>query len=459
MGFLRRLWSRTKAPRVVVIGLDGTPCSLVQRMLDAGTMPNMAALVREGVLMPMTSVHPWVSSVAWSTIATGVNPGRHNIYGFIDRDPATMKTFIPTARRRKAPTLWRILSDAGKRVIVMNVPVTYPPEPVNGLLVAGFLAPNLDKATYPETFGQRLAAMGYRIDTDPQLARRSRDAMLADVRDALDRRLRAILDLMDNEPWDFFMAVVMETDRLHHFFFGLMEQDHPTYAPAFFEVYRKIDRFLGEVRDRLDDGTSLLILSDHGFCSVRKAFYVNRFLAEKGWLKYRREPPDTKQGLAEIHPETQAYALDPGRIFINLQGREREGSVAPGPAYEALREAIAQALVEELRDPETGEPMVQAVYRREELYEGPYLDGAADLILAPINGYDPKGALYKPYLTHNDETMVGMHTYDDAMLYLRVPHRVTGVEQARLQDIAPTVLQLMKVERSIPLDGRSLLDR
>ncbi|MCC7353844.1 MAG: alkaline phosphatase family protein [Anaerolineae bacterium] len=437
--------------RVCVIGLDGTPHSLLQRMVAEGVMPNVASLLRAGSLRRMTSVYPWVSSVAWSTFMTGCNPARHGIFGFVDRDPVTFKTFIPTARQMRAEPLWDILSRAGKRVIVVNVPGTYPPRVVNGILISDFLSPTLEKAVYPPTLLPLLKELGYRIDTDPWLARESRQKFLPDLHDALAKRTRTFLHLLDTQPWDFFMGVVMETDRLHHFLFEPMEQGDPVYAPAFFDVYRRIDGFIGEVRRRLDSSTTLILLSDHGFCSIRREVYYNRWLYDAGYLRFKQTPP---KDLSDLSPESLAYSLDPGRIFINLKGRERDGRVAPGVEYEGLRDRLI-AEAEALRDPDTAERLVLRAYRREELYHGPLLANAADVILAPADGYDPKGALWKERLTHKDPSMVGMHTYDDAMLYIGGQALAEGAP--RILDVMPTILALMGLSAPTDLDGRSLL--
>ena len=439
--------------RVCVIGLDGTPHSLLQRMVVEGVMPNVASLLRAGSLRRMTSVYPWVSSVAWTTFMTGCNPARHGIFGFVDRDPVTFKTFIPTARQMQAEPLWGILSRAGKRVIVVNVPGTYPPRAVNGILISDFLSPTLEKAVYPPTLLPLLKELGYRIDTDPWLARASREKFLPDLYDALEKRTRTLLHLLDTQPWDFFMGVIMETDRLHHFLFEPMEQGDPVYAPAFFDVYRRIDGFIGEVRRRLDEGTTLILMSDHGFCSIRREVYYNRWLYDAGYLRFRQVPPND---LSDLSPGSLAYSLDPGRIFVNLKGREREGRVAPGAEYERLRERLI-AEAETLRDPDTGERPVLRAYRREELYHGPLLANAADIILAPADGYDPKGALWKEHLTHKDPSMVGMHTYDDAMLYVGGESLAEGTP--RILDVMPTILALMGFPMPADLDGRSLLLR
>jgi predicted AlkP superfamily phosphohydrolase/phosphomutase len=456
MGWFGRLrrGGRENPRRVVFIGLDGTPYTFMRRLIEEGRAPNVARLAEQGSLLRMDSMWPWVSSVAWSTMMTGVNPGKHNIFGFIDRDPATYKQYIPTSRHMRAKTLWEVLSEAGKRVIVVNVPVTYPPRQVNGILVGGFLSPNLDKAVYPASYVPILKSLGYVVDADPWKARESKDLALQEVNAVLDARIRTLFHLLDREEWDYLHLHVMETDRLHHFLWQQMEGGHPTYAPAFFDFYRRIDDMLGQLAARLDEDTTLIWMADHGFCTIKKEVYVNRWLVDNGWLKLRNIPPDRKEGLNEIDPTSLAYSLDPGRVVIRVRGREKEGCVAPGAEYKALRGEIAAAALA-LRDPDDGAPIFQAAFRREELYHGPYLEQAADLILAPYDGYDPKGALYKETLTYKGDELVGMHTYDDAMLY--VGGRVISQTRFSVLNVMPTILNLMGVPQPAGLDGESLL--
>jgi predicted AlkP superfamily phosphohydrolase/phosphomutase len=454
MGFLDKLRSKRQGQRVVFIGLDGTPYTFLKRLIDEGRAPNAARLAEQGSLLRMESTWPWVSSVAWSTMMTGVNPGRHNIYGFIDRDPATYKQFIPTSRNMQARTLWEVLSDAGKRVIVVNVPVTYPPRQVNGILVGGFLSPSLEKAVHPPAYLATLQSLGYIVDADPWKARESKDLAIQEVNAVLDARVRTLYHLLEREEWDYLHVHIMETDRLHHFLWQQMEEDHPTYGPAFYDFYQRIDDMLGQVAGKLDGNTTLVWMSDHGFCTVKREVYVNRWLMDKGWLRLRNVPPDRKKGLDEIDPSSVAYSLDPGRVVIRLRGREKDGCVAPGAEYEALRDEIATAALQ-LQDPDSGELIFQRAFKREELYHGPYLEQAADLILAPYDGYDPKGTLYKENLTFKGDELVGMHTHHDAMLYVRGQ----TIPQTRFSvlNVMPTILDLLEVPAPAGLDGHSLL--
>ena len=453
MSFLSRVFGK-KAPRVVVIGLDGTPHTFAQRMIREGHMPNLGRITAQAGLTRMHSVYPTVSSVAWSTYMTGVNPARHGIYGFIDRKAGTYDTTIPTSRRMTAKTLWQMLSEAGKRVIVINVPVTYPPQTVNGILIGGFLSPRLERAVYPPEKAELIQSLGYRIDTDAWLARESKDKLFADVEDCLARRQKTLLHLMDNEPWDFLQCHIMETDRLYHFSWEQYEVGDPRHAPRFYDVIHRIDDLLGEVLARVEKaGAELVVLSDHGFCTLRYEVYVNTWLAQKGWLTLPDPKPERVQ-LQDVGPSCAVYSLDPGRVYINLQGREPAGTV-PASEYESWRTRVAEAAMAELRDPETGAPMLEQVLRREEIYHGPGLERAADLILVPRYGYDLKGALGRPALTFKGEALVGMHTYDDAMIAVRnrpIAHSGFGIV-----DATATVLALMGVEAPAGLDSRSVL--
>jgi len=439
-----------KARKVVVIGPDGTPLSLVKGLIERGELPNFARLFEEGSVRPMTSAIPAVSSVAWSSFMTGKNPGKHGIYGFLDHHPHSYDTYIPNSKTMQSETLWEILSRHGRRVVVMNVPVTYPPREVNGILVGCFLSPKLEKATYPPYVGEQLKSMGYRLDVDPWQAREDRDKFLEDLYYTLEKREEAMNYFMEREEWDFFMLQIMETDRLHHFLWEEMEQDDPKYAPAFLKLYHKLDALLGRLHQRLGEDTTLVVMSDHGFTLMKKEVFINRWLEDHGWLSFTKDPPES---LADIHPESKAYSMDPGRIFINLRDREPLGSVDPGKEYETLRNQLVESL-SGLTDPDSGEPMIERVYRREEIYAGECFPQAPDLVAMPHRGYDLKGSIKKDVLTDRG-VITGAHTYDDAMLCIR--GQEIAKEEVAIVDVMPTILQLMGVPIPEDVDGEVLI--
>jgi predicted AlkP superfamily phosphohydrolase/phosphomutase len=442
------MWFKKK-PRVVVIGLDGTPLSFLRRKLDDGSLPSIKALFDKGSTMEIKSTHPCVSCVAWSSMMTGKNPAKHNIFGFIDRKPGTYSIYLPNSATMTSTTLWEILSDKGRSVIVMNVPVTYPPRAVNGYMVSGFDAPRLGGATYPDTLAPRLKTQDYEIDIDPWRARENLDNLYPDLIRVFQARVNAFFNLYSEKKWDFAILHIMETDRLYHFMWEHMEQGHPKYAAQFMNFFAEIDKFFARLVKELDDDVTVIVMSDHGFCTLKKEIYLNKFLEDRGYLAYK---PGEAKGLSDLDTaKTRAFVLDPGRVFINLKGREGEGSVDQ-ENYQALKEELHCAL-RELTD-EEGTRVVKEIFAKEEIYSGENMDAAADLIINPVNGYDPKGAFGKKALSGKGP-IVGMHTYDDAFLYIR-GHELQA-EVASVTDVAPTILKIMDNEIPGDFDGMPLV--
>ncbi len=436
--------------RAMIIGLDGTPCSLIHRLVSDGLMPNFANLLQGGTLAAMESVLPTVSSVAWASLVTGCNPGRHNIYGFIDRVPQTHEMYIPTSGTMRARTWTEIFSGMGGRVFSMGVPTTYPPKPVNGIQISGFLAPDLNRATYPPEVAGRLSAMGYRIDVDAWLARRDTERFLDDVFQAMERRFDAMFEFLDQEPWDLFVAHVLETDRLHHFLWGLVEDGSEAYLPWFNRFYARVDRAIGEVANRLDDDVMMMIVSDHGFCKLKYEVHLNYWLRQAGYL---RHPGKTASGLRDLGPDTRCYSLFPGRIYLSLRGRERGGCVAPGAEYESLRQDVADGLME-LRNPTTGERVIRRIFRREELYTGDACGLAPDLVAMPVDGYDLKGGFDKDELMERGPVN-GAHTFSDAMFFIN--RKVDLMPRIRVIDVFPTLFDAVGLNVPPGVDGRSVI--
>jgi len=377
---------------------------------------------------------------------TGKNPGKHNIYGFVDRQANSYETFIPSSKNMTSETLWEYLSRMGKRVVVINVPVTYHPRKVNGILVGCFLTPDLSKGVYPETVYPLLKEMGYRIDIDSWQARESKEKFLEDLNYTLGKRWEAARYFLKKEDWDFFMVHFMDTDRLHHFLWESMERGDEKFAPAFFQFYARIDEILGELASILGEETFLLILSDHGFCSVKKEVYLNYWLQKQGWLKFKVNPP---KSLVDIHEESFAYSLIPGRVYVNLKGREPWGQVEPGSEYEAVRRDLIQSL-NELRNPENGEKLIDRIFKREEIYTGLQYPAAPDLVVLPRDGYDLKGDLAKPVLMGKG-SLSGMHTYENAFFFLRGKKFIK--DQLEITDAMPTILYLFGLPIPEDLDG------
>jgi predicted AlkP superfamily phosphohydrolase/phosphomutase len=435
--------------RVVVIGIDGTPHSFLTKHIQAGDFPHLKRILQGGELKRMNSVQPCISSVAWSTFMTGVNPGRHRIFGFIDRKPNPFQVFLPNAAHMGAGTIWGMLSEMDRRVCVINVPVTSPPRPVNGNLIGGFLSVDVTKAAYPQELGQELKNWGYRIDADANLGRKDKEAFFEDLNLTLEKRWETARRLFEREPWDFFQLHVMETDRINHFLWEHYENGHPEYSERFLNFYRKVDELLGEFYDRTKNAAEFIVLSDHGFCTLKKEVYLNQWLEDRGYLKLKGDDPKSVMDMAE---GSRVYSLIPGRIFLNLAGREEKGVVQPGTEAESLKAELTEALLN-LTDPDDGSRIIEKVVRREDLYHGPYAEEAADLIAVPFDGYDLKANVRTPSLTAKTE-LVGMHTFWDAALFIK--DREIRAQDFSIVDLAPTIFKMMELEPPEKFDGGEL---
>jgi len=436
MGFLDKLLGRDY--KTVVIALDGVPYSFVKDMYEKGEFNHLGSPKYN----KMSSVYPTISSVAWSSFMTGKNPGKHNIYGFVDRKSNSDNLQICDSSDLKSPTLWDYLSEKKKKVFVMNVPMTYPPRKVNGKLVSGFLCSDLLKGTYPKEFASELYKLGYKIDTDSSLALENLEKFLKDIDVTFEAKKKVMFHyLTDN--YDFMMFHFMVTDRINHFMMGNY-LDGDRYADKFISFYKKIDRMIGLVEKKLGEKDKLLVISDHGFTRLEQEIQLNKWLMQEGYLEEVKE-------FSNITRETKAFSLIPGRIYINLEGRERNGSVSK-KEYPKLRNELIEKLTN-LRDPMSGREIVDRVFKREEIYSGPYRKNAPDLLVHPKNGYDLKSKFGKvDFISKGLRN--GMHTYDDAFVY---SSDQLSTDNANIIDLYPTILDMMKVKSPKGIDGHSLL--
>lgn len=411
-------------------------------------MPSLAATLEGRRLTRMNSCYPTVSNVAWSCFQTGKNPGGFGVFGFAELTKE-MDLRIPNSGDLRSRTLWEILSDAGRRVIGLGVPLTHPPRPVNGIMVGGFLARDLDGAVYPADMLGRFRSWGYRLDVNPMKARKSLDYLKGDLLRCLAGRERAIKELWDSERWDLFVVHVMETDRINHFMWKFQHAPETDNGAFFLDFYRRIDELIRCITDRLDENTEFMLLSDHGFCDTRKEVQLNRWLEDKNYLAYDGEDP---QGFTSVSGSSRALALVPGRIHILRKGRWTRGSVDDA-AYEPLRDQLIADL-KAWTDPESGDPICARVLRREEVFRGPHVSMAPDIIAHPHDGYDLKAALGQKDL-FTSSPINGMHTQDDAMIFLRGRDLVG--DAPHIWDVTPTLLQLLDVTPPGDVDGHSLL--
>jgi len=434
-----------------VLGIDGLPFTLSQKLINDGVFSNLGHLLQQGSLSQMHTTVPDFSCVAWTSFATGVNPGKHGIYGFQDFHPADASMYLPTNENVKVPALWHEVGNAGGRSVVMNLPGTYPATPLRGKMVSGFISPDFDRSYYPPAFGQTLKALGYRTDFDGASGLGFPDHVQQNLWPVFEARKVAIRHLIDNEYWDLAIAVITETDRLQHYFLHtLNDPNHELYEWTL-RFYRELDGFIGEVAEKLEGNADLFMVSDHGFNVIRHEFVLHPLLQELGLMpdKINREPwmdPD-------VAKQCKVFAIDPGRFYIN-----RKNSRFPhGCVEESEVPEIINRLTEtlwNLTDPKTGEYVVNVVATGEEGFHGDEVSYAPDLVAGVKPGYYFKAHREPDTENFKDSVWEANHVWSDAIVY--TPFPVKSNYQPMIWDVLPTVLTHMEIALPEYLDGQDL---
>ena len=422
------LKKKKSSPKVVVLGLDGVPYSLLMEYMSRGIMPQLSGLCSShGSLMPMRSTLPEISSVAWSSFITGKNPGQHGIFGFMEIDRQSYNYTFPNFQSLRERPLWE---REGIKTVALNIPQTYPAAPMDGVMVSGFVAIDLRKATYPERVYNYLNGIGYRLDVNVRLAQENPEAFFNDLFETFEKRKEAIEYLFDNEDWQLFIGTVTETDRLHHYFFDSSREGK--YFPVFERFYGELDSFIGSMaRKAINEGAVFMTCSDHGFTAIDSEVYLNRWLIEKGYLIL-----NGTDGLKGIAPESRAFCLDPSRIYVHTEGKYGRGNVKMSD-YEKVRAGLKAELNSLEFD---GRKVIKEVYFKEEIFKGDFTENGPDIYLLPNYSFDLKGAVNRDKVFGTSH-FKGMHTYDDAHLFSTVPVDSDGI---KIEDIAGIICNSLR---------------
>ncbi len=398
-------------PRCVVLGLDGLPLSLARRM--GAHLPNLASLTARADCV--TAEAPELSPVNWTSFYTAQGPETHGVFGFTRMDPQSYALSVVDATTVACPTIFDALGAAGLVSRVVNLPNTYPARPLRGMLVAGFVAHEMERAAYPPFLARTLASKGYLLEADTTRGGRDPGYLLEQLAATLASRRMALDLLWSDLAWNLFVFVLTETDRLFHFLFHAV--DDPTHGlhGDCMDLLLRWDRLIGEVLERYDalpGPKRLLALADHGFTALRTEVDMNRHLAELGLL--RLLPPAThgenaQWEAARIAPQSAAFALDPGRIYLHDALRFARGPLSPADKDRLLPE-LRQAL---LGLTFQGEPVMEDVVVGREYYDGPCGAQAPDLLCLARPGFDLKAKFDRDTVFgHFGRT--GAHTRHDA---------------------------------------------
>src|SRR3990172_4656204 len=284
--------------RVLIIGLDGATLDLVRPWAEAGHLPNLHRLMCEGSYGPLRSVLPVLSSAAWASFMTGTNPGKHGVFDFVRRDPQSYALRAVRGDHIQGESLWHILSREGDTVGVMKVPMTYPPEAVNGFLVSGLGTPDDRHFTYPPELAEELRREGHCVNLRTPYQPGKERAVLDEMSTCTERLGRSALRLLERHSPDLFMVLFRETDEVAHFFWRHMDPSHPMHDPArdapfaaaIRDLYAQIDAIIGRLVQAAGPEATVLVVSDHGSGPLYKDVFINEWLRQNGLLVVRNEP-------------------------------------------------------------------------------------------------------------------------------------------------------------------------
>ncbi len=494
--------------KTLLIGLDGGTFDVVDPLMRRGELPHLASLIERGVRGPLRSTVPPLTAPAWPSILSGLNPGRHGIYGFeaLDHVTAATRESRPVSSHSFAGrTLFDHVGGHGGRVLGVGIPMCYPTWPVNGRLLSGY--PNPDPRrffTYPADWASELAETLPAADSH-ELAEGEGALPTARLEriDARMQRLAAYLaNLMRADAADFTMIVISATDHFQHWYWHL-RGDRPAPDDPIDGVYRAADHLIGTLLQATDESWIVGVVSDHGAgAAPERLFVVNSWLRGIGLLArpeagqaglrrramrlvrraaqpaikslvYRLISTETRQTLRALETasklpdwtDTRAYfvrlAYPIGGLNLNVRGREPSGIVEPGDDFDRLRARIADEL-QRVIDPVSGARVVDQVWRREELFNGPHLESAPDLLFQVAEPYFPANgmgdAVFRDVSISPHEMKSGQHRMD-GMLVLSGAGRFRAAAQvsgATVMDVAPTLLHAMGLPVPLGLDGRVL---
>lgn len=402
--------------RKIIIGLDGVPHRLIQNLSQKGLMPATKKIIEEGTFTQMQSSLPEISSVAWSSIITGQNPGEHGVFGFTELIPGSYTLSFPNFKSLKTKTFWQQNPD--KKYVLINIPFTYPVGKINGFIVAGFVALDLERATYPQEYLPKLQEISYEIDADTNKAHKSISLFLDHSFQVLEKRVKLYRYFWDKIDWDVFMFVFTGTDRLGHFLWDAYEDEQHEHHESFLKFFKRIDEIIGEIDSRKGHEDLVVLLSDHGFRLSNTAVNINNLLQETGFLSLTNQSLKEKNYNA-ITKNSQAFALDPARIYLNMKGKYPRGSVTEQEKEKVLTDLID--FFENLQYKQ--EKVVKNIFRKEEIYQGRFLELAPELLFLPTDNFTLKGSISKRYSFEKD-TFPGRHSQEDAFFIINRKVRV-----------------------------------
>ncbi len=488
--------------KLIIIGLDGATFRIINPLLTKNFLPNFKYLIENGVAFPLLSTIPYATIPAWPSFMTGANPGKHGVFDFFKKENGVKRIVRSTDIAME--TLWEILSRYGKRSIIVNVPCTFPPLEIEGIMISGMLTPSGAQFCYPSDIQDTINEIsgGYRINERADL---KGEKLLMDVYDVSERQIKTFSTLLKREKWDFAMLMLRGTDVLSHFFWK--------ESNKIGEFYRYVDEFIGKIITDFPDAT-IFIISDHGFQEQKYDFHINKWLMEKGWLAFKDKLDESR--MREIIKLDGREALLGGNIFkifiyklwnllpvdmknnlkyfyrfwaklplsirkrfyvhtnieidrskskvsaiqdFTLETKAIKILVDDRGEYKKIRDKLISEL-SEIKNPENGERIVKKVYLKEEIYEGPFINDAPDIILELAEGYGLTNKIFDSSIVTKRAEIRGCHHREGIFICYGKDITKMGYtfQRAFLWDIMPTVLHYFDIPIPADVDGKPIIE-
>ena len=457
--------------KILIIGLDcATPQLVFEQFAD--DLPNMRSLWQKGVKAKMTSTIPPITVPAWTAMMTSKDPGQLGFYGFRNRAGYDYENlYFANAKYVKEKTIWNYLNRNRMPALVFGVPQTFPPKPMNGILVGCFLTPDKNASfTYPDEIKAELdqAADGDYIIDIKDFRTDDKQRLLEQIYIMTDRRFKAFRHFYKKEEWPFAMMVEMGIDRIHHGFWRYFDKGHRLYEPgnpfenAIRDYYIHVDKKIGELMSDLDGKTTVMIVSDHGAKRMEGAICVNEWLQKKGWLKLKEQPKSQSKMKMDMIDWEHTKAWSEGgyyaRMFFNVKGREPKG-VIEQKDYEKFRDEVKSAL-EAIAD-ERGKNIGTKVFKPQDIYKA--VNNIAPDLIVHFGNLDWRSAgsigTGSIYMYENDTGPDDANHAQEAIFIWNInPERLAQKANIiSIYDIAPTVLKYLGIEPPSDMIGKSLI--
>jgi len=492
--------------KIIIIGLDGADWSIINYLLKKDRLPTFKKLKKDGAYGTLKSVLPISSAPAWTSFLTGKNPGKHGIFDFLKFNRQTNRIEVVSSNDRKSSCVWNFLKN--KKSIIINVPLTFPPDKINGIMISGLPNPeNTFGYCYPkEIYSELMREFNGDIKIQPQIFyhKNAKKDFLKDQYMCWRNNEKIFWYLKNKKEWDLLICVFHVIDEFSHELWKYIDKNHPGFeknkiGENIFRIYEKADRFLLRLLGDLDENTTLFVVSDHGFGPVYKTFYLNNWFMDKGWLKLKNTlSTKIRKSLHNsgfnaynmlnlfrkigLNPLSRAYketftqdksllVFFSQKLFLSADDIDWKSSKAYsmgefGQIYikkENVKDYRKFLLnlkreLKKLKDDETGKKIFDYVFTKYEIYKGDFLEEAPDVIFYDKNMYYSPVKMFEfgsnKLITPQAVGRSGGHKLNG--IFLAYGKNINSVSNLNLEivDVTPTILYLLGEKIPESMDGK-----